>query len=91
MSGAAYYELKPLAAAQEEGADAGRCVLVVYHRKGNGPYLHDLAAGLAKLVLFREPHEGEVSALSRAAFRGRGQRLLSHTLTPDDAILHFQG
>jgi hypothetical protein len=88
-SGAAYYELKASDAAQE-GADNLRCVLVVYRRKGmDEAYRQDLAAGLAQLVLFREPHEGELSALEWAAFR-RLRGPLSNTLTPDGAILQFQ-
>ena len=87
-SGAAYYELKIPEAAQE-GADNVRCVLVVNVRKGmNDAYRHDLAAGLAELVLFREPHEEELSVLNRAAFRRLG-RFVSNTLTPDGAILYF--
>ena len=87
-SGAAYYELKIPEAAQE-GADNVRCVLVVNLRKGmDDAYRHDLAAGLAELVLFREPHEEELSVLNRAAFRRLG-RFLSNTLTPDGAILYF--
>jgi hypothetical protein len=88
MSGAAYYELKIPEAAQE-GADNVRCVLVVNVRKGmNDAYRHHLAAGLAELVLFREPQEEELSVLNRAAFRRLG-RFLSNTLTPDGAILYF--
>ena len=56
-SGAAYYELKSSAAAQPEGADPVRCVLVVYRRKGmDEAYRHDLAAGL-----------GPTGVVSRAA------------------------
>ena len=87
-SGAAYYELKIPKAAQE-GADNVRCVLVVKGRKGmNAAYRHDLAAGLAELVLFREPQDEELSILNRAAFRRLG-RFVSNTLTPDGAILYF--
>ena len=87
-SGAAYYELKIPEAAQE-GADNVRCVLVVNPRKGmDDAYRHDLAAGLAELVLFREPHEDELSILNRSAFRRLG-RFISNTLTPDGAILYF--
>ncbi|MBW0000196.1 MAG: hypothetical protein JO015_13930 [Verrucomicrobia bacterium] len=87
-SRAAYYELKiPEAALQ--GADNVRCVLVVNARKGmNDAYRHHLAAGLAELVLFREPEEEELSILNRAAFRRLGP-FVTNTLTPDGAILYF--
>jgi hypothetical protein len=87
-SGAAYYELKIPDAAQE-GADNVRCILVVNLRRGmNNAYRNHLAAGLAELVLFREPYEEELSVLNRAAFRRLG-RFVSNTLTPDGAILYF--
>jgi hypothetical protein len=86
--GAAYYELKIPRAAQE-GADNVRCVLVINLRKGmNAAYRQDLVAGLAELVLFREPQDEELSVLNQAAFRRLG-RFVSNTLTPDGAILYF--
>ena len=87
-SGASYYELKIPQAAQQ-GTDNVRCVLVVNVRKGmNDAYRDYVAASLAELVLFREPHEEELSVLNRAAFRRLG-RFLTNTLTPDGAILYF--
>lgn len=87
-SRAAYYELKiPEAALQ--GADNVRCVLVVNGRKGmDDAYQEHLAAGLAELVLFREPEDEELSLLNRAAFRRLGP-FITNTLTPDGAILYF--